>query len=70
MATENDLKYLLNTYQKKAMDLFTQLVVAETKLEQALAKIVELEDKIKKYESDSQTIVNPEHYNWINILNN
>jgi len=63
MATENDLKYLLNTYQKKAMDLFTQLVVAETKLEQALAKIVELEDKIKKYESDSQTIVNPEHYN-------
>jgi hypothetical protein len=44
MATENDLKYLLNTYQKKAMDLFTQLVVAETKLEQALAKIVELEE--------------------------
>jgi hypothetical protein len=43
MATENDLKYLLNTYQKKAMDLFTQLVVAETKLEQALTKIVELE---------------------------
>lgn len=50
MATENDLKYLLNTYQKKAMDLFTQLVVAETKLEQALAKIVELEEKLKQYE--------------------
>jgi hypothetical protein len=63
MATENDLKYLLNTYQKKAMDLFTQLVVAETKLEQALAKIVELEDKIKKYESDSQTVANQELYN-------
>lgn len=50
MATENDLKYLLNTYQKKAMDLFTQLVVAETKLEQALTKIVELEEKLKLYE--------------------
>lgn len=50
MATENDLKYLLNTYQKKAMDLFTQLVVAETKLEQALAKIVELEEKLKQCE--------------------
>jgi hypothetical protein len=50
MATENDLKYLLNTYQKKAMDLFTQLVVAETKLEQALAKIVELEERLKQCE--------------------
>lgn len=50
MATENDLKYLLNTYQKKAMDLFTQLVVAETKLEQALARITELEQKLKQYE--------------------
>jgi len=63
MATENDLKYLLNTYQKKAMDLFTQLVVAETKLEQALTKIVELEEKIKKYELDSQNNENSEHYN-------
>jgi hypothetical protein len=53
MVTENDLKYLLNTYQKKAMDLFTQLVVAETKLEQALVKIVELEEKIKQYELKS-----------------
>lgn len=51
MVNENDLKYLLNTYQKKAMDLFTQLVVAETKLEQALAKITELEKKIREYES-------------------
>mgnify|MGYP003331556590 FL=1 len=50
MATENDLKYLLNTYQKKAMDLFTQLVVAETKLEQALTKIAELEEKLKQCE--------------------
>lgn len=51
MANENDLKYLLSTYQKKAMDLFTQLVVAETKLEQALTKIDELERKIREYES-------------------
>ena len=50
MATETDLKYLLSTYQKKAMDLFTQLVVAETKLEQALTKIAELEEKLKQYE--------------------
>jgi len=63
MATENDLKYLLNTYQKKTMDLFTQLVVAETKLEQALTKIVELEEKIKKYELDFQNTENSEHYN-------
>lgn len=53
MANETDLKYLLSTYQKKAMDLFTQLVVAETKLEQALAKITELEKKIKEYESNN-----------------
>ena len=52
MASETDLKYLLNTYQKKAMDLFTQLVVAETKLEQALTKIAELERKIREYESE------------------
>jgi hypothetical protein len=51
MASETDLKYLLNTYQKKAMDLFTQLVVAETKLEQALTRISELERKLKEYES-------------------
>ena len=50
MATETDLKYLLSTYQKKAMDLFTQLVVAETKLEQALTKIAELEEKLKQCE--------------------
>jgi len=53
MASETDLKYLLNTYQKKAMDLFTQLVVAETKLEQALAKIVELEERLKQQELKS-----------------
>lgn len=53
MASETDLKYLLNTYQKKVMDLFTQLVVAETKLEQALSKIVELEEKLKQYELKS-----------------
>ncbi len=53
MASETDLKYLLNTYQKKVMDLFTQLVVAETKLEQALTKIVELEKKLKQYELKS-----------------
>ena len=39
MASETDLKYLLNTYQKRTMDLFTQLVVAETKLEQANTQI-------------------------------
>lgn len=50
MANETDLKYLLNTYQKKSMDLFTQLVVAETKLEQALTRIIELEEKLKQYE--------------------
>lgn len=30
---ENDYKKLLSTYQRKSMDLFTQLVVAETKIE-------------------------------------
>jgi hypothetical protein len=53
MATETDLKYLLNSYQKKSIDLLTQLVVVETKLEQSLVKIQELEQKIKKYEEDS-----------------
>lgn len=52
MASETDLKYLLNTYQKRTMDLFTQLVVAETKLEQANTQIRELLERLKKYEED------------------
>lgn len=51
MASETDLKYLLSTYQKKSIDLFTQLVVAETKLEQSLVRISELEEEMKEYKS-------------------
>ena len=62
MASETDLKYLLNTYQKKVMDLFTQLVVAETKLEQALSKIVELEEKLKQYELKTDNNSEPTYW--------
>ena len=54
MASETDLKYLLNTYQKRTMDLFTQLVVAETKLEQANTQIRELLERLKKYEENAK----------------
>jgi CII-binding regulator of phage lambda lysogenization HflD len=45
---ENDYKHLLSTYQKKSMDLFTQLVVSETKIEILENKLRESNEIIKK----------------------
>lgn len=45
---ENDYKHLLGTYQKKAMDLFTQLVVLETKNEILEKKLRESNELIEK----------------------
>lgn len=61
---ENDYKHLLSTYQKKSMDLFTQLVVLETKNEILEKKLREsneliqmLTDKINELNSEKE-----EHY--------
>jgi len=59
---EHDYKGLLTTYQKKSMDLFTQLVVAETKIEMLESKLKEansliesLTDKIKELGENSKS---------------
>ena len=51
---EEDYKSLIVTYQRKSMDLFAQLVVAETKVEvlntqlrDAKLRIQQLEEEIK-----------------------
>ena len=51
---EEDYKSLIATYQRKSMDLFAQLVVAETKVEvlnkqlnEAKSRIQQLEEEIK-----------------------
>ena len=51
---EDDYKSLITTYQRKSMDLFAQLVVAETKVEvlstqlnEAKSRIQQLEEEIK-----------------------
>lgn len=61
---ENDYKNLLGTYQKKSMDLFTQIVVLETKNELLEKKLREsneliqmLTDKINELNSEKE-----EHY--------
>jgi len=45
---ENDYKHLLGTYQKKSMDLFTQLVILETKNEILEKKLQESNELIEK----------------------
>lgn len=45
---ENDYKNLLGTYQKKSMDLFTQIVVLETKNELLEKKLRESNELILK----------------------
>jgi len=59
---EHDYKGLLTTYQKKSMDLFTQLVVAETKIEMLESKLKEansliesLTDKIEELGENSKS---------------
>jgi predicted RNase H-like nuclease (RuvC/YqgF family) len=45
---ENDYKSLLGVYQKKAMDLFTQLVVAESKIQILESQLNESNQIIEK----------------------
>ena len=54
---EDDYKNLISTYQRKSMDLFTQLVVAETKVEMLDAQLREAKLHIQRLENgleDSQ----------------
>jgi len=55
---ENDYKSLLGVYQKKTMDLFTQLVVAESKIQVLESQLSEsnkiIEELTKKVNELSQ----------------
>ena len=48
---EDDYKSLIATYQRKSMDLFAQLVVAETKVEVLNTQLREAQLRIKQLES-------------------
>ena len=57
---EDDYKSLITTYQRKSMDLFAQLVVAETKVEvlntqlrDAKSRIQQLEEEIKRKQENT-----------------
>lgn len=56
---ENDYKSLLGVYQKKTMDLFTQLVVAESKIQVLESQLSEsnqiIEELTKKVQELSKT---------------
>ena len=45
---ENDYKSLLGVYQRKTMDLFTQIVVLESKIQILESQLGESNDLIKK----------------------
>lgn len=51
---EDDYKNLISTYQRKSMDLFTQLVVAETKVEMLDAQLREAKLYIQKLETNTE----------------
>ena len=48
---EDDYKSLIATYQRKSMDLFAQLVVAETKVEVLNTQLREAQLRIQQLES-------------------
>ena len=63
---EEDYKSLIATYQRKSMDLFAQLVVAETKVEvlntqlrDAKSRIQQLEEEIKSMDQMVEEIEDP-----------
>ena len=51
---EEDYKNLISTYQRKSMDLFTQLVVAETKVEMLDAQLREAKLRIQQLENETK----------------
>ena len=51
---EEDYKNLLSTYQRKSMDLFSQLVVAETKVEMLDAQLREARLRIQQLENETR----------------
>jgi len=50
---EEDYKSLIATYQRKSMDLFAQLVVAETKVEVLNKQLAEAKLRIQELEQNS-----------------
>ena len=51
---EDDYKGLITTYQRKSMDLFAQLVVAETKVEVLSAQLREAKLRIQQLEEEKK----------------
>jgi hypothetical protein len=53
--TEEDLKFLIGSYQQRSQDLFTQLVAIEAKNMQLNQTVELLSAKIKELESKDQS---------------
>ena len=51
---EEDYKSIITTYQRKSMDLFAQLVVAETKVEVLNTQLREAKLRIQQLEEEKK----------------
>ena len=65
---EEDYKSLIATYQRKSMDLFAQLVVAETKVEVLNTQLRDAKSRIQQLEEEIKSKLREQRLR-INILN-
>tara|TARA_Y100000004_G_scaffold58416_1_gene65020 strand:- start:25 stop:213 length:189 start_codon:yes stop_codon:yes gene_type:complete len=59
---EDDYKSLITTYQRKSMDLFAQLVVAETKVEVLSTQLNEAKSRIQQLEEEIKSKIENKDY--------
>lgn len=59
---EDDYKSLITTYQRKSMDLFAQLVVAETKVEVLNTQLNEAKSRIQQLEEEIKSKIENKDY--------
>lgn len=59
---EDDYKGLITTYQRKSMDLFAQLVVAETKVEVLNKQLNEAKSRIQQLEEEIKSKIENKEY--------
>ena len=59
---EDDYKSLITTYQRKSMDLFAQLVVAETKVEVLSTQLNEAKSRIQQLEEEIKSKIESKDY--------
>ena len=59
---EDDYKSLITTYQRKSMDLFAQLVVAETKVEVLNTQLREAKSRIQQLEEEIKSKIENKDY--------